>query len=227
MRADMFKVIVERPRRWHATAGKLKLPRDDRTKMPNGRGRGTKRLNENLAPLARFLRRSVGRPWNKVYAEICEGLNVRSAVQKHVRDHLKGLVELHVYERDGELWSILYKSYKLERGRRDVLYVCPRTGILRVLPALPHKLRAERQSSITWVRPGQAAFVYRDQWSLVTVRTTRTFPIWDALVERDLRGQRTYGSPEADDLYENPWAYAVARKALTRDEVAAFGLKRK
>jgi hypothetical protein len=109
MRADMFKVIVERPRRGHHSAGKLKVPRDDRTNMPNGRGRGTKSLNENLKPLERFLRGNAGRPWSKVYAEICEGLNVRSAVQKHVRDHLSGLVDLRVFERDGELWTILVK----------------------------------------------------------------------------------------------------------------------
>jgi hypothetical protein len=227
MRPDMFKVIVERPRRGHHDAGELRLPRDDRAKVPNGRGRGSKQLNENLAPLARFLRRNVGRPWSAVYSEICAGLSVRSAVQKHVRDHLKDLVRLKVYEHDGSLWTILHKPYKLERGKRDVLYVCARTGILRLLRALPHKLRAERQSEITWVRPGQAAFVYRDQWWLVTLRSTKSFPVWDAFVRHELAGRARYGSFQAERLYENSWLHAIARRALTRDEVADLGLKRK
>jgi hypothetical protein len=227
MRADMFKVIVERPRRGHHSAGKLKVPRDDRTKMPNGRGRGTKGLNENLKPLERFLRGNAGRPWSKVYAEICQGLSVRSAVQKHVRDHLSGLVDLRVFERDGELWTLLYKPRKLERGTRDILYVCPRTGLLQLLPALPHKLRAERHSEVTWVRPGEAAFVYRDQWWLVTVRSVKAFPVWDAFLERELDGNAQHGSWVAERLYCNRWIHAVARHALTSTEVAALGLKRK
>ena len=50
---------------------------------------GLKLLNENLAPLRRYLERQVGRPWDKVYSEIAEGLRVASTVQRHVRDHLR------------------------------------------------------------------------------------------------------------------------------------------
>jgi hypothetical protein len=140
MRADMFKVIVERPPRASQRRSAEAAARRPHQGVQQPRPR-TKSLNENLAPLARFLRRNVGRPWSDVYSEICAGLNVRSAVQKHVRDHLKDLVRLHAQD--------------LQRGKRDILYVCPRTGILRVLIALPHKLRAERQSEITWVRPAR------------------------------------------------------------------------
>src|ERR1700760_2116860 len=104
MRPDMFKVIVERPRGGGGWATKQRIVwNDDRTKVPMNRNR-SKSLNENLAPLRRFLRRSVGRPWNAVFSEICEGLSVRNPVQKHVRDHLKDLVLLHTFERDGKLW---------------------------------------------------------------------------------------------------------------------------
>src|SRR5260221_6595553 len=159
MRPDMFKVIVERPRsgRSFARACKLRPPRDDSTWMPISRGRGDKRLNENLAPLRRFLRKSVGRKWDDVYSEISAGLNVRSAVQKHVRDHLRDLVELHVFERDGELWRGKFAKEKLSRGLRDRLYVCPRTRKLRVLTALPRDQRPARRSPITWLRGDQAA----------------------------------------------------------------------
>jgi hypothetical protein len=53
---------------------------------------GYKMLNENLAPLRRFLERQIGRPWDKVYSEIAERLRVDSTVQQHVREHLRDFV---------------------------------------------------------------------------------------------------------------------------------------
>src|SRR5262245_53004858 len=106
MRDDMFKVIVERPRvggSWKRERPR-RLDEDAPAREPLSRGRGTKRLNENLAPLARWFRRQVGRPWNAVFSELCAVVSVRSAVQKHVRDHIEHLVHLRVVERDGELF---------------------------------------------------------------------------------------------------------------------------
>ncbi len=69
MRDDMFKVIVERPR-WgasHAASPKLKrIPQTDARHIGLKRHAGigapyTKSLNENLAPLIRYLRRQRGR----------------------------------------------------------------------------------------------------------------------------------------------------------------------
>ncbi len=54
----------------------------------------TKWLNENLAPLKRFLGKQVGRPWDKVYSEIAENLKPTSTVQQHVRDHIEDFVAL-------------------------------------------------------------------------------------------------------------------------------------
>ena len=47
-----------------------------------------KELNENLAPLYRFVQSQVGRPWNKIYSEIREFTNSNNTVQQHVLDHL-------------------------------------------------------------------------------------------------------------------------------------------
>jgi hypothetical protein len=77
MRHDMAKIIVERPRRG---AGRLRnrckafsedLPRFLGVRRDAIRRGGEKHLNENLQPLWRYLERQVGRPWNKVYSEIC------------------------------------------------------------------------------------------------------------------------------------------------------------
>jgi hypothetical protein len=76
-----------------------------------------KQLNENLAPLRRYLEGQVGRPWNKVYAEIAMRLRVDNTVQQHVRDHLRDFVaitprlQIHdrlAFMREGLWWQPLY-----------------------------------------------------------------------------------------------------------------------
>lgn len=158
MRQDMFKVIVERPRRGvgyyrnlpnqYRAAKHFQLDEDyDVTDEFSGRRihsmrpkNDYKSLNENLRPLRRFLYSKVGQPWNDVFSEICAELDTNSTVKKHVRDHLEDFVEMNTYIReDGEA---CYRSrYVFFRGHdhdnieliRYVsgLYVCPRTGILR------------------------------------------------------------------------------------------------
>lgn len=135
MRKDMFKVIVERPR----TGGKAErkgrtkdfedMPRKEAMKKPHKVKGSYKQLNENLKPLWRFLDGAVGRPWDKVYSEICENLKTTSTVQQHVRDHLKHHVWVDVRV-DGKkvTGSRGRRYYELSNGN---LYVHPITGILR------------------------------------------------------------------------------------------------
>lgn len=129
MRPDMARVIVERPRipdpnpRRGRTVPLDDLPKQQgmrRPYAPNG-----KVLNENLKPLRRYLEKQVGRPWDKVYAEISAHLRPTSAVQQHVRDHLHDFVAVtprrlanQLRQRPGsDLW---YQPF----------YVHPRTGLL-------------------------------------------------------------------------------------------------
>ena len=50
-------------------------------------GMATRSLNENLAPLRRYLHAQVGRPWNKVFSEIC-CIDRRNTVQQHIHQHI-------------------------------------------------------------------------------------------------------------------------------------------
>jgi len=95
MRSDMAKVIVERPRRGggarYARGSQPDGPSMELWRRREGMKtawRDRKTLNENLAPLWRFLRSRIGRPWDKVYSEVCERINKNSAVQLHVWQHL-------------------------------------------------------------------------------------------------------------------------------------------
>lgn len=151
MRPDMFHLLVERPR--------LRRPKRNGSHYPRGSLRARferdledapsklgmsfphreKWLNENLAPLRRWLRSQAGRPWSKVHAEIRTVVDARSPTKLHILEHLAQYVLLHV-ELDGG------RPFHLRWGRRTPivegwkgmpLWVHPRTGILRLPPRSP------------------------------------------------------------------------------------------
>ena len=147
MRADMAKVIVERPRlNGHAIVkgenrrmnriGLENLERREsiRARWTRNLGYDRKELNENLNPLERFLATRVGQLWDKVYSEICERINRNSPVQLHIWQHIWDFVERDVIMVDGlprlnrchysflksEDWGSIYSPF----------YIHPVTGLL-------------------------------------------------------------------------------------------------
>ena len=140
MRDDMAKVIVERPRVGGEKVTKGRTPHDlENLPARKGLRRAVqeagdwKELNENLAPLRRYLASQVGRPWDKVWSEICANLRATSTVQQHVRDHVFDFVavrNLHVC--DAEIYVTYRWGYTVPLARsRYELWVDPRSGILR------------------------------------------------------------------------------------------------
>jgi hypothetical protein len=136
MREDMYKVIVERPRRWkerEALANRLRNDFDGPTRLGMRAGYGRPILNENLAPLRRYLHAQLGRPWSKVFSEICAGIDRRNTVQQHIHQHIRDFVAIDVEVRDGRLvdladrWGFLNRKF----GISQELYVDPRTGLIR------------------------------------------------------------------------------------------------
>ena len=91
-------------------------------------------FSENLRPLRRYLDAQVGRPWDKVYAEIRRFVDADSAVQLHILQHLYDDLAVRVRRDDnGVLW---YQERWGRPGRIDArrgpdLYVCPDTGLIR------------------------------------------------------------------------------------------------
>lgn len=133
MRNDMSKVIVERPRRGGGRDRKRRPARefnDMPSKQSMKRGHtDLKDLNENLAPLKRYLRKNVGRPWDKVFSEICENIRMDNPVQKHVRSHVYHYVERNVIEEGKEIFTRgILGVCELWNGD---LYVCPKSGLLK------------------------------------------------------------------------------------------------
>jgi len=152
MRADMYKVIVEQPR-WgagHAPSPKLK-----RTPDPHIQYIGLKRhahiaapysksLNENLAPLVRFLRSRRGRPWDSVFSEICANLDTGSTIKMHVREHIEDyvLTRISVGRRGEWMHEGEVLGHEDRWRRRRAFFVDPRDGILKDIKGLAQCLPA-------------------------------------------------------------------------------------
>jgi hypothetical protein len=247
MREDMAKVIVERPRRgngWRRKGGAEAVVDDDGVKVRGARGnerrsgQKSKNLNENLAPLQRFLASRAGKRWNKVRSEVAEYLKPTSTVQQHVVDHLKDLVALDVKSVDGELmvaqrfgrtWSKLGES-----GFR--LYVHPRSGLLL-------KNKDWRAWASTFKRPAPITDRRRELGPFRQAHRLADGAWWDVVLEavpvkrvteRNARGEpvvrkvpqafedvilvarRSRRTPE--ELYGRQGVFAVSARRFTRLE---------
>ena len=137
MRDDMSKVIVERPRRGGLTTYASRRFRNDEERGGKiGIKRGytdRKWLNENLAPLKRWLASQANRPWNKVYSELCANIDRRNTVQEHIFTHIDQFVERETRLIDGKVYVVNrwpHKFIPIEEAGGE-LYVHPTTGILR------------------------------------------------------------------------------------------------
>jgi hypothetical protein len=150
MRADMYKVIVERPRRGGGDRYYRPLPNDDDAparESVRARHKQRKWLNENLRPLERYLASQVGRPWDKVYSEICAGIDRRNTVQQHIHQHLEDFVAVKVTIIDGELranrrWRVLVPLSSSWSAR---YYVHPENGLLLVNRLRMETLKQQRK----------------------------------------------------------------------------------
>jgi hypothetical protein len=170
-----------------------------------------------------------GRPWDKVFSEICAHISRDSAVQDHVRDHVFDYVEVHVVEIDGVPCSKQARFYGTPLHdfpwRRPILYVCPRTGLLRRLervsrkrarpqkPAEPRPVRVDEAHQCRWIDGA---------WHLVTLRP---LPLYahlsrarDVLLNRDV----SLMTPEGARETYGAAVYAVAFRRLGKRELRQY-----
>lgn len=139
MRDDMHKVVVERER--HGSTRKSRkwgrrlahvsdADYDDQPKfVSSARGRqyssAQKHFTDVLGPLEGLLRSNLGRPWDKVFSELRQGLDVRKVTGRHIFDHLELMVET-------DCWIGPDRNvYAYPRGHRVYgFYVNPTSGLL-------------------------------------------------------------------------------------------------
>jgi hypothetical protein len=92
VRADMAKVVTERPRSGHDRSSKktgLTLSKDQVDADDHGAmwlkmsrlaqyGRDAKQFTDLIGPLRRYLRKQVGRRWDDIFSEMCQHLDRRT-----------------------------------------------------------------------------------------------------------------------------------------------------
>ncbi len=149
MRKDMKHVIIDRPRTG-GDGGKSippkgskkrlqktpleEMPKHESTARKRVYGYDCKQLNEHLSPLRRWLHKQVGRDWDEVWSEICDGLSIRNATTAHVRDHAEQYVEKNcTIGKDGKVCDS--RGMTINSGWRwRQWYVDPRDNKLSIAP---------------------------------------------------------------------------------------------
>jgi hypothetical protein len=264
MREDMFEVIIERPRRGSRMGHPRRARRMD-AKVATARdpdmlvsklgmrrssafARSYKSLNENLAPLRRYLEKQVNRPWDKVWSEICENLSASSTVQQHVRDHVGDFVAYKTFVKDGKVFVVNRRGYwpmPLTDGHYD-LYVDPRTGILRKNKHCVSWKRErrekdeaaarERATRMREIAPDTQMHKFEDRgWWEIKLAPIPTYGVPQAI---GYRGYYQTYQPVTDtvltaglsdlppaELYGRHGVYAVSKRQLSRKETAALGVR--
>jgi hypothetical protein len=226
MRQDMDKVIVERPRYGSRIKARMKkgyakyLQRRGLENLPKrepmmGRWRGRQRsLNEHLGPMRRFLRSCVGRPWDKVYQELCEHVALDNPVQNHVLTHVFDYVHRLVEERGGQIIATI--GWWRGPLRPGEMYVCPRSGLLKVVRP------AKRGEPPRRICAGEGVqFHWRENWWWeVRVRKPPADcgELWDVWLERRVAKLKIPARLQAygGDLF------ATSKRPLSREEVRAL-----
>lgn len=245
MRKDMAKVIVERPRRGsvkRARKGRTRALQDEagdelRARAPAKRAEKTKSLNENLAPLRRFLESQVGRPWDKVYSEISEHLRPSNAVQQHVRDHIEDFVATKTRMKDGK---VVVTNGRFP-GRVEPLteswqklYVHPRTGLLRKNEHWRNWTTRQREQKARLAAEREARFRALDpRTQLHKLNDGAWYEVKLAKIERVDGRAKPYAdavtAAKLSDLapallYEKDGVYAARIAKLSKADMKGYGL---
>ena len=261
MRPDMAKVVTERPR----SGARLKAPKGEKrrrdweakheceSKGESIRGKwlrfgwDNKEFTDVLGPLYGYLLKQVGRPWSKVYSEICQHLPANSNQGSHIRGHIFDFVEVNVVMVDGEPWdsTLRYRvaAYGLP-GSNGSFFVNPDSGLLcrtkeNKYPRLPKrkplgipvpgtKNRQYHKIDGVWyeltlksvAKPKVDSFVAYSYW----VQHKKPHP--GLRVERhyDLAYKRELSPDERRSIYGSD-SIAVGKKQLNSKEIKKAGLR--
>ena len=153
MRRDMAKVVTEAPRCGHGNPSKKwgrRLNKDEYHSDDHGPSRApisahrqygwnAREFSDVLGPLRRYLRKQVGRPWDKIWSEITRTLDSRSLTGQHIFDHIHWEVEQHA--RLGEDGRLFDSGRYGAKGLIRSLYVHPVTGLLCCKPKRRFRFR--------------------------------------------------------------------------------------
>jgi hypothetical protein len=167
-RKDLSRTVIEGGRYYHncffrrrssaveraTTRDWLNAVADDldeaEASVPPPRKRVRKMFHDKLAPAHRWLVAQVGRPWSKVYSELCARFDTRTVAGRHVvNDHMLAWVR-HAHE------PVAYSS------RWDL--VIDAHGILRKPPWSGRSWKQLAEDAEVWAARRYCALTYRGWW---------------------------------------------------------------
>ena len=210
MRSDFGRVIIDcyrgglhismkkaRKGRWRERRRDHELAAQ---REPMARWRGSKYLCDHLSPLKRYLFGQVGRPWDKVWSEICAHIPVDGLMQQHVRNHVFDFVLVSTKLKDGEIWVDHFRGpARLDEVRtsRSFLYVSPKSGLLQRVERVRERRRLHLPDPKIPIEGGRSLEQIDGLWF-----------VWEPRVVR-VRG------PEGVDKQQQ-----LVKRQLSRKEVA-------
>lgn len=259
MRDDMSKVIVERARPGSSLHVARRLRRLDPKLIPVDEdadnpfperigharaaslGRFRKHLNENLAPLRRYLASQVGRPWDAVFSEISSKIRLDNAVQKHVRDHVNDFVAVTTFVQDGKVFIVdrFDRLVSLTDMRwPPELYVHPVTGVpcrndwRRIRRAQKRREKAAKERALAArlrvvERYCQLHLLNDGNWWEVKLTATSRYLVEPGAVNMvvDVIERAGLSVLPRAERYDRRGVHATAMRALSRKEIKVLGLR--
>lgn len=235
MRADMHKVIVERPR-WtpgpdkrarRANLSDELLPKFEGVKRPHSCRKGQRDL---LGPLRRWLEAQVGRHWNDIYREACAVIHPDNYVRLHVKTHLLEFVQRNTFMHTGEV-SYLdtgprggIKPVLSETFFRRVFYVHPESGRLEKIDPISRKQwnasRLHAPDTRRWIGRLVALQQIRGLWFECRFQRPDGIkvPIYDHSLERTLRREEI-------TQHRHEYLWCVHKRQLSRRELRKYDLR--
>lgn len=259
MRDDIAKVICERPRtggtRVRKTAHRRRLNRIDGETDPKGEsmhrrrlyGWAAKEFSDFLEPLKGFLAKAVGRPWNKVYAEMAALLPRDTTTGRHVWSHARGYVEEHAVFENGRAYNPRGSGgYRLGGGKTPAklrelspgdLYVSEHGLLLRYRKKKPEKSTATAPTACQLVNSCKGYVKQGGAWYHVTFEIVRgtapgTYYNADACNVYQSRSFEVYGRVKGDppmlegSSTQASWhRRAISKRPMSKNDIKQYVLK--
>jgi hypothetical protein len=227
MRSDMHKIVVERERGGGTEKNRKwgkRLPYapesdyDEEIRFASSARRRQygwecKWLSDVLRPLQGYLRKNLGRPWDKVYGELRQGLDVRKVTGMHIFDHVKGMVATDCYVDEKGAVRHLVKDREVTG-----FFVHLKSGLLRCVarPSRRQRKKNDLQAQqINEIRLDRNTS-YRSlegQWYRVKHQFVRLGPwgqlsdVWDVALRQNVA------------LHQGENRIAVAKRQCSREEI--------
>jgi hypothetical protein len=214
MRTDMAQLLVETPR--YDSGEKYREHRRKANRKPEealakqGMRRpyfARKDFSEYLNPLKGFLRKSVGRPWDKVFSELNSALHGGGTVIEHVKVHLWNYVTRDPVWIDGKPHHPDHIAGKLIWPLKEGDYYVDRQGILRMVK--PRKTpKPVRQVLLVFIDEHSAFKKIDGIWFRIWFKTlpygqASRRPVYDIVLKKLIYCQAT----DRDRLY---WRWFIA-----------------